>query len=1026
MRIEVLGIPAVVGDHGAVAGAQLGARRAHIVLAALALSPGATVSSERLAGLIWGEDAPPTWPTALRGVVRGLRLALEPVGGGAQQVIVTEAGGYRLAAGVEVDVALAGRAVERAAELLRGGRFGAALDLAGPVCRLAGAQLLAGEDGPWLGPHRDLVDSLARQALDLVADAAGRAGDHPAAIDAARRRLAADPLDEHAHRGLIRALDRGGDRAGVVRAYEQCRSVLAEQLGIDPSAETVRTYLAALRDQAPSALARIPADPSSFVGRAGAEGRLRAALAGPGLVTVTGLGGVGKSRLAARAAAAAEGFPGGRLWVALGSITEDDLVAATVALALGVSPGADDAARALAAHLVALGPVLLILDGTEGARDGVASLVSLLVGQCPQLSVLVTSRAPLGLDDEQIEHLDPLPTPQNVPLEALERTPLVRLLLDRVRGGGGELDLDADNAPHLINLLRGCGGLPLAVELIAAQLVSIPVGDLLDQSRSGYAAAGSGAGAADSASGDREGPLRAIARGSYALLTEHEAAVFRRCSVLDGSVGLPLIRQVVADETIAPVRVVRILRELTAGGLLWVDRSGPHWHYRLDDDLRRFAGELLSEHGEERAAYDRLADAVRALLPEDAAEPPAPYRAAVSDVLASIRSLFRAAGTGRADIGRCLELAFRLHRYWAATNVAEGRYWLARLLAAEPDSAWSPYATYALGYLDYWSGDTGHALNALESVVVQFDGVSDPFAVRALIYLAGLLDDLDRGPEAVDCVRRAIVAAEPFGVGLRTAAAMGLGSVLSERGAPEAAEYAAQAIELCRAGGSADQLAVALPTAAMVSWQVGALDQARAYVREARPLQAEGKRISRVVLLSVTAGLALRDHDIPAAVDIGRTADLEGTELGVEREMPLIRAVLARALLESGDGAGAADRAAASIDAALGMAFDFPLAVGLETAWLVLHRTGAAGAAESERLLAAARLARRRGDRPAPATLAGQVDELADSLAGGLGSGGDGSGGDGGDGDGGDNQAELNVRETGRLALGLLARLRPA
>jgi predicted ATPase/DNA-binding SARP family transcriptional activator len=1014
MRIEVLGIPAVVGDHGAVAGAQLGARRAHIVLAALALSPAATVSSERLAGLIWGQDAPPTWPTALRGVVRGLRQALEPVGGGAQQVIVTEAGGYRLAAGVDVDVALAGRALERAAELLRGGRFGAALDLAGPVCRLAGAQLLAGEDGPWLGPHRDLVDSFARQALDLVADAAGRAGDHPAAIDAARRRLAADPLDEHAHRGLIRALDRGGDRAGVVRAYEQCRSVLAEQLGIDPSAETVRTYLAALRDQAPSALARIPADPSSFVGRGGAEGRLRAALAGPGLVTVTGLGGVGKSRLAARAAAAAEGFPGGRLWVALGSITEDDLVAATVALALGVSPGADDAARALAAHLVALGPVLLILDGTEGARDGVASLVSLLVGQCPQLSVLVTSRAPLGLDDEQIEHLDPLPTPQDEPLEALERTPLVRLLLDRVRGGGGELDLDADNAPHLINLLRGCGGLPLAVELIAAQLVSIPVGDLLDQSRSGYASA-------DSASADREGPLRAIARGSYALLTEHEAAVFRRCSVLDGSVGLPLIRQVVADEVIAPVRVVRILRELTAGGLLWVDRSGPHWHYRLDDDLRRFAGELLSEHGEERAAYDRLADAVRALLPEDAAEPPTPYRAAVSDMLASIRSLFRAAGTGRASIGRCLELAFRLHRYWAATNVAEGRYWLARLLAAEPDSAWSPYATYALGYLDYWSGDTGHALNALESVVVQFDGVSDPFAVRALIYLAGLLDDLDRGPEAVDCVRRAIVAAEPFGVGLRTAAAMGLGSVLSERGTPEAAEYAARAIELCRAGGSADQLAVALPTAAMVSWQVGALDQARAYVREARPLQAEGKRISRVVLLSVTAGLALQDQDFSAAVDIGRTADLEGTELGVEREMPLIRAVLARALLEAGDGAGAADRAAASIDAALGMAFDFPLAVGLETAWLVLHRTGGAGGSESDRLLAAARLARRRGDRPAPATLARQIDELADGLTGVPAPADEGPGGSG-DGDG----TDLNVRETGRLALGLLARLRPA
>src|SRR5580692_7030397 len=133
MRIEVLGVPAVVGDHGVVSGARLGARRAHIVLVALALAPDTTVSSARLADLIWADDAPATWPAALRGVVLGLRQALEPVGGGAQQLIVTEPRGYRLAPGVEVDVSLAGRALDQAAALLRGGRAGAALDLAGPV-----------------------------------------------------------------------------------------------------------------------------------------------------------------------------------------------------------------------------------------------------------------------------------------------------------------------------------------------------------------------------------------------------------------------------------------------------------------------------------------------------------------------------------------------------------------------------------------------------------------------------------------------------------------------------------------------------------------------------------------------------------------------------------------------------------------------------------------------------------------------------------------------------------------------------
>ena len=217
-------------------------------------------------------------------------------------------------------------------------------------------------------------------------------------------------------------------------------------------------------------------------------------------------------------------------------------------------------------------------------------------------------------------------------------------------------------------------------------------------------------------------------------------------------------------------------------------------------------------------------------------------------------------------------------------------------------------------------------------------------------------------------------AAAPFGIDLQVAAAMGMGSVLSERGDPAAAGYAADAIELCRAAGSAEQLAAALPTAAMVCWQVGALDLARAFVAEAHPLHAGTKRIARVVLLSVNAGLALAEGDAAAAIEIGMMADAEGTELGVEREMPLIRAVLARALLAGGNQDGAAERAAAAVAAALGMNFAFPLAVALETAALVLHAVAGAAAPDLARLAGAAASIRRRGDRPPPAPLARQFD----------------------------------------------------
>jgi hypothetical protein len=207
-------------------------------------------------------------------------------------------------------------------------------------------------------------------------------------------------------------------------------------------------------------------------------------------------------------------------------------------------------------------------------------------------------------------------------------------------------------------------------------------------------------------------------------------------------------------------------------------------------------------------------------------------------------------------------------------------------------------------------------------------------------------------------------------------AAMGMGSVLAERVDPAAARYADDAIELCRSRGSAEQLAIALPTAAMVCWQAGALDEARAYVAEALPLHTGTQRIARVVLLSAAAGVALADGDIDAAVEFGQTADREASELGVEREVPLIRAVLARALLAQDDLVGAAQSGAGALDAALAMSLRFPSAIGLETAALVLHAAGATDSSTLGRLLATAGDIRRRGDRPAPASLARAVSDL--------------------------------------------------
>jgi DNA-binding SARP family transcriptional activator len=478
IRVDVLDVVGVVNGDLAITGRGLGGRRARVALVALALA-GQQLPADRLASIIWADDLPATWRVALRGVIRGLRTACGPLGGGKQQLIATAPAGYRVASGVEVDVDIAAEALRQASDLIAQGRHQAAIDLAEPVSRIAGSQLLPGEEADWIYPHRRAVDGLGLRGLELVVAAAGALGEHDRAIAAARRFVSNDPLDERAHRALIGALDRSGDRAGAVRAFEGCRVVLGDQLGIDPSAQTVEVYVAALGEQARGSPARLPSITSTFVGREEELARLDEVLACPGVVTVAGRGGVGKSRLAARASALGD-FDGRRLWVSVAPVPQDTLVAATVALQVGVAIGTDNAAAALAEHLAPLGRLLLVLDGCEAVIDGVASLAAELLAACPHLTLVVTSRVPLAIDGERIVTVEPLPTPATDEVDTLLANAQVRLLMDRVREGGGGLSLDDRLAPHVATLVRRCGGLPLALELVAAQLAAMPVGDLLD------------------------------------------------------------------------------------------------------------------------------------------------------------------------------------------------------------------------------------------------------------------------------------------------------------------------------------------------------------------------------------------------------------------------------------------------------------------------------------------------------------------------------------------------------------------
>ncbi|MEP6842008.1 MAG: BTAD domain-containing putative transcriptional regulator [Pseudolysinimonas sp.] len=947
-RIQLVGSLAVLGGGGVVAGAPLAGRRVRLALAALATNPDG-LSSTALADRIW-DDPPSTWAAALRGTILALRGALDPIGLGGQQLVQTTPSGWSLAPGVALDLLEAGVVVSAAERLLADGAAEAAIEAIAAMSSVIGGDLFAEEDAAWLDELRARLSAITDRALAVEAEAALLLGRSATAADAARRLLERNELDERAHRVLIRALATSGDRAGAIHAYETCRALLADRLGTDPGPETTAVYLDVLRSGA-SGNGNLPALPrNGFFGR---QDELVAAaedLSQPGVVSVLGRGGVGKTRFALHAAhAAVAELPGGRFWVSLGPISSGGLVVVTIARAVGADEGADPLASTIA-RLAPLGPALLVLDGCEDVADSVAELLAVLQAAAPELRILITSRRPLEVPDERKIELSPLSVP-TADDTALGRSAAVQLLADRMATRGQHLALDARNAGAVLQLCARCGGVPLALELAAAQLSSMAVADLLD--------------VLPEATRGAEDVVDSLLEQSFEALGVEAAALFTAWGAVDGALPLSLA-STLASTSASPGRVARLLGELADSGLLYIDRGGPRWRYRQDDQVRRFARARLDGTDGASSVLAGMATGLRKLLPDDARTPPAGYRDAATEASDAFRTVFAAALVGTMPRQTGLELAFRLHRYWAVTSLAEGRYWLTLLLDGAEDGDWNSFALFSVGYLAYWAGDSAVAQGQLEDAARQLRGVDDGFATRSLVFAAGLADDRDLAAEALVDIRAAVELAEGLeDPNLLVTASMGVASVLAERGDAEAARYAHRALEICRERASEDQLKATLATSAMVLWQVGDLEGARAVIAEAEPMLIPGEpRIARAVLAAAAAGVALQEGRLEPAARLAELAVRDGEELGIERELPLAHALNSRIALARGRRSVAVRAALDGIACAETIDYSYPMAICLETAAELVTEPG-----DARMLRAVASRIRDAGDRPAPAGL---------------------------------------------------------
>jgi predicted ATPase/class 3 adenylate cyclase len=320
------------------------------------------------------------------------------------------------------------------------------------------------------------------------------------------------------------------------------------------------------------------------------------------LVTVVGPGGVGKSTVALAAAERVAGtFAGGAWLVELGNIEGDTLVADAIASALGLLSGSRERAEDLLEQRLAVEPTLLVLDGAERATGALARLLDHLLPRCPALSAVVATRVPLGLTEEQVIDLPPLPVPPastTLGLDELRHNPAVALLRERwTAAADDELsEPDAEELELLGGICRRLDGIPLAIELAGAALAVASPAEVL------------GGLWAESTEGDEAivGPLRASLGWSYALLDEQQRFCFRRLGAFAGHPTLEAAAAVCGGS--GQGRAAELLISLADRSLVQLRRAGGRVRVHLLDTVRHFAYEQLESAGEAVSSADRHLD----------------------------------------------------------------------------------------------------------------------------------------------------------------------------------------------------------------------------------------------------------------------------------------------------------------------------------------------------------------------------------------------------------------------------------
>ncbi len=961
--------PLIVEMDGRRLDAALPSRQGRLAFAYLVLHRTRTVSRSELMEALWPGPLPSSSDNLLSGLLSRMRRAL-PSGVLEGRAMLS----VRLDPDAWVDVEVAARAPAMAREALTSGDATAAMAVASAALEILAQPLLPEIDRSWVDGRRRELEALVPPLLETIVRASLHAGgaELVAGEAAARRLIFLEPLRESAHALLMDVLAARGDVAQALQAYDGLRGLLREELGTVPSAAVRALAERLLSDgdsatrpngasavRARSVVQHVPAPPNRTIGRERELEAVQHRLVGgrSRLLTLVGPGGVGKTRLALEAArVAGPRFEHGARFVALDSVQRhEDVPMAIVGALAVVMLAAESPERALERYLAAK-RLLLVLDNCEHLL-GSAPFIAALIAKCPRLTVLATSREPLGIRAEE-----------SCPVGPLASEDAVAMFIERARARDAAFEVGGGDA--LEEICRRVDGLPLAIELAAARCGLLSPAEIAE--RLDTALGTPGALRRDAPA--RQQTLSATIDWSHALLEADEQACFDRFAVFAGGATLAATEAVTGTG-------IHVMDRLIAKSLL-TRRGQRDGHTRLAmlETVRSYAAERLADapdrpqildrhyryfvalaqrHATERALWGARRSEHLAALDADIENLHAALDWAVSDLQDAERALVlcealgcywlmrdryldavhwidRTLGLPGAEAHPALRVRVLLTRIWALYPLGRAGERPPILDEAEaialrlPDRAFAAEVAYTRAAIEWADTGRGDVANALADDAVRLaEATGDDWAIAMAAYAkAGAPADAGEVRERVE---RAASLLEEAGIVYYLAYLLGGAAYTALRAEDDAyaSDLIRRAVPVTRALDSAYLQAVLSGNAGLVALFTGGIDEAREALCESLALCRE-----LVVLpwihegLAGAAAIAATDHDLDRAARLAgaATAHRYGVP-GDEVDARLDATFLAPARARQGAGAWeAAERegAALSLEDAIAYALAEP------------------------------------------------------------------------------------------------------